>query len=71
VRLGAVALAALEMKRVPVAVIPTGALLQTGGEPAVWVVSLREKLVHRRTVKVLRVRRRVSNDFRGLKKAIS
>jgi len=53
-RLGAVVTGSVEMKGEPVAVIPTGALLQTGGEPAVWVVSPAEKLVHRRTVKVLR-----------------
>jgi RND family efflux transporter MFP subunit len=53
-RLGAVVIGSVEMKGEPVAVIPTGALLQTGGEPAVWVVSPAEKLVHRRTVKVLR-----------------
>jgi RND family efflux transporter MFP subunit len=53
-RLGAVVTGSVEMKGEPVAVIPTGALLQTGGEPAVWVVSPAEKLVHRRAVKVLR-----------------
>ena len=53
-RLGVVVIGSVEMKGEPVAVIPTGALLQTGGEPAVWVVSPEEKLVHRRTVKVLR-----------------
>jgi RND family efflux transporter MFP subunit len=53
-RLGAVVTGSVEMKGEPVAVIPTGALLQTGGEPAVWIVSPAEKLVHRRTVKVLR-----------------
>jgi RND family efflux transporter MFP subunit len=53
-RLGAVVIGSVEMKGELVAVIPTGALLQTGGEPTVWVVSPGERLVHRRTVKVLR-----------------
>jgi RND family efflux transporter MFP subunit len=53
-RLGAVVTGSLQMKGEPVAIIPSGALLQSGGEAAVWVVSAQDKLVHRRPVKVLR-----------------
>jgi len=53
-RLGAVVLGTLELKGEPVAVIPANALLQNAAEPAVWVVSPQDKVVHRRTVKVLR-----------------
>jgi RND family efflux transporter MFP subunit len=53
-RLGAAVTGVVEMKGEPVAVIPTGALLQNGAEPAVWVVSRTEKVVHRQPVKVMR-----------------
>jgi RND family efflux transporter MFP subunit len=53
-RLGAIVIGTLDIKGEPVAVIPASALLQTGGEPAVWVVSPTDKVVHRRAVKVLR-----------------
>jgi RND family efflux transporter MFP subunit len=53
-RLGAVVTGTLEVKGAPVAVIPSGALLQTGDHPAVWVVARDERMVHRRPVKVQR-----------------
>src|SRR5262249_55815512 len=53
-RLGAVVTGSVEKAGEPVAVIPSGALLQSGGEPAVWVVSPAAKAVHRQPVKVLR-----------------
>jgi RND family efflux transporter MFP subunit len=53
-RLGAVVIGSVETKGNPVATIPTGALLQTADQSAVWVVAPAEKLVHRRPVKVLR-----------------
>jgi multidrug efflux system membrane fusion protein len=43
----------LEVKGEPVVVIPAGALLQTGDQAAVWVVSP-DKVIQRRPVKVLR-----------------
>jgi RND family efflux transporter MFP subunit len=52
-RLGAVVTGSLEIKGDPVVVIPAGALLQTGDQAAVWVVSP-DKVVQRRPVKVLR-----------------
>jgi RND family efflux transporter MFP subunit len=52
-RLGAVVTGSLEIKGDPVVVLPAGALLQTGNEAAVWVVSP-DKVVQRRPVKVLR-----------------
>jgi RND family efflux transporter MFP subunit len=53
-RLGAVVTGSGEVKGEPVAVIPTGALLQSGNQPAVWVVSRTGKAVHRQPVKVVR-----------------
>jgi RND family efflux transporter MFP subunit len=53
-RLGSVVTGSLEVKGESVAVIPTTALLQSGSEPAVWLVSPTEKTVHRQPVKVLR-----------------
>src|SRR5207244_1471688 len=52
-RLGAVVTGSLEIKGEPVVVIPAGALLQTGDQAAVWVVSP-DKVIQRRLVKVLR-----------------
>jgi len=66
-RLGAVVVGSAEVKGEPVAVIPTGALLQSGSEPAVWVVSPTEKVVHRRTVKVLRFDTDTVTLSKGLK----
>jgi RND family efflux transporter MFP subunit len=55
-RLGAVVLGSVEKKGGSVvAVVPSSAVLQPRGEAAVWVVSSKEKAVHRRPVKVLRV----------------
>jgi RND family efflux transporter MFP subunit len=53
-RLGSVVTGSLQVKGEPVAVIPSGALLQTGDQAAVWIVAPGEKVVHRRPVKVLR-----------------
>jgi RND family efflux transporter MFP subunit len=53
-RLGTVVTGTLEVKGDLVAVIPTGALLQTGEQAAVWVVDTANGTVHRRPVKVLR-----------------
>lgn len=53
-RLGAVVTGSVELKGEPVAIIPTSALLQSGTQPAVWIVSPTEKVVHRQPVKVLR-----------------
>ena len=51
-RLGAVVTGSLKIKGELVAEIPTTALLQTGDQPAVWIVSPTEKKVHRQIVKV-------------------
>jgi RND family efflux transporter MFP subunit len=53
-RLGAAVTGTVEFKGDNVAIIPTSALLQTGDQPAVWVVAPAEKVVHRRAVKVMR-----------------
>jgi len=53
-RLGAAVTGSVEVKGDVVAIIPTSALLQTGDQPAVWVVAPEEKTVHRRLVKVTR-----------------
>jgi RND family efflux transporter MFP subunit len=53
-RLGAVVTGTLDVKGDMVAVIPTGALLQTGEQAAVWVVDPAAGTVHRRRVKVQR-----------------
>ncbi len=66
-RLGAVVIGSIEVKGEPVAVIPTGALLQSGKEPAVWVVSPAEKVVHRRPVTVLRFDPDTVTVSKGLK----
>jgi RND family efflux transporter MFP subunit len=51
-RLGAVVTGSIEIKGELVAEIPATALLQTGDQPAVWIVSPTEKKVHRQIVKV-------------------
>jgi len=51
-RLGAVVIGSLQIQGKLVAEIPTTALLQTGDQPAVWIVSPTEKKVHRQVVKV-------------------
>lgn len=51
-RLGAVVTGSVEIKGQAVAEIPTTALLQTGDQPAVWIVSPQDKKVHRQPVKV-------------------
>jgi len=66
-RLGAVVTGTAEVKGEPVAVIPTGALLQSGSQPAVWVVSAKEKAVHRQPVKVLRFDADTVTLSKGLK----
>jgi RND family efflux transporter MFP subunit len=66
-RLGAVVIGTLEMKGEPVAVIPASALLQTGSEPAVWVVSPQQKVVHRVGVKVVRFDADTVTISQGLK----
>jgi RND family efflux transporter MFP subunit len=55
-RLGAVITGSVDLKGDKVAIIPTTALLQTGQEPAVWVVSTEgdEHVVRKHTVKVAR-----------------
>jgi len=52
-RLGAVVTGTVHTAGQDVAVIPTGALLQTGSQPAVWVVDAAASVVHRRPVKML------------------
>jgi multidrug efflux pump subunit AcrA (membrane-fusion protein) len=66
-RLGAVVTGSVEKAGEPVAVIPSGALLQSGGEPAVWVVSPAAKAVHRQPVKVLRFDADTVTISQGLK----
>lgn len=53
-RLGALVTGSIETKGDPVAVIPTGALLQSHSEPQLWVVSPADKTVHLRSVVVER-----------------
>ena len=66
-RLGAVVTGSVEKAGEPVAVIPSGALLQSGSEPAVWVVSPAAKAVHRQPVKVLRFDADAVTISQGLK----
>jgi RND family efflux transporter MFP subunit len=66
-RLGAVVTGTLDLKGDPVAVIPTGALLQTGDQAAVWVVDTANGTVHRRPVKVLRFDAETVTVAEGLK----
>jgi len=65
-RLGAVVTGSLEIKGEPVVVIPAGALLQTGDQAAVWVVSP-DKVIQRRLVKVLRFDAETVTIQEGLK----
>ncbi|MFO1061168.1 MAG: efflux RND transporter periplasmic adaptor subunit [Dongiaceae bacterium] len=66
-RLGAVVTGTLDLKGDLVAVIPTGALLQTGEQAAVWVVDTANGTVHRRPVKVLRFDAETVTVGEGLK----
>ena len=66
-RLGAVVTGSAEVRGEPVAVIPTGALLQSGNQPAVWVVSPTGKTVHRQPVNVLRFDPETVTVSKGLK----
>ena len=65
-RLGAVVTGSLEIKGDPVVVLPAGALLQTGDQAAVWVVSP-DKVIQRRPVKVLRFDAETVTIDEGLK----
>jgi len=66
-RLGALVTGSIETKGKPVAVIPTGALLQSSDQPKVWVVAPADKTVHLRSVVVERFDSDTVTISQGLK----
>ena len=66
-RLGALVTGSIETKGKPVAVIPTGALLQSSDQPKVWVVSPADKTLHLRSVVVERFDSDTVTISQGLK----